>query len=118
MVRADAPGRPCEPAAPQQCRAGSGLYDSVMWSCVVQVLAMLRGDELLPWEGERGTESLASLGALKGPVLQLLQRDPGQRASVRRFHLACSRVFASHVTIPTSTPPPPPFCHDPVAVHS
>ena len=71
------------------CDAGAG----------VQVIAQLRGDVPLPWEGELSTEMQRKLGAFKGPVLQLLQREPSRRVSMRRFHVACTKLFASRTTV-------------------
>lgn len=76
----------------------------------VQVLAMLRGEEPLPWEGPSGEAAVAKLGVLKGPLMALLQREPAQRASMRRFHVACTRVFAARSTMEASAPPPLPHC--------
>lgn len=64
----------------------------------VQVLAMLRGDKPLPWEGEGSAAAVAMLGALKEPVLQLLRRDAAQRTSAQHFHETCSRMFANRST--------------------
>ena len=62
-------------------------------------MAQLRGDLPLPWEGEMPARMQHGLGALKGPVLQLLRRDPAERVSVQRFHAACARVFSNQTTI-------------------
>eukprot|EP00892_Ulva_mutabilis_P004144 jgi/Ulvmu1/2100/UM125_0004.1 len=67
-----------------------------------QVLAMLRGDKPLPWEGEHSTAATERLGALAEPVLLLLRRDPAERGSARHFNLTCSRVFANRTTINAS----------------
>lgn len=56
---------------------------------------MLVGEEELPWDGELSTDVKRGLGAFKGPVLQLLQRDISQRSSMKTFHAACTRLFAS-----------------------
>ena len=61
----------------------------------VQVIAQLRGELPLPWEQDTDEGNRNKLGAFKGPVLQLLQRDPARRVSMRRFHDVCSRLFAS-----------------------
>ena len=64
-----------------------------------QVMSQLRGEAPLPWEGELSAHTLRQLGAFKGPVLQLLRRDPARRASMRSFHDACTKLFASVSTV-------------------
>ena len=59
-----------------------------------QVLAQLQGHRPLPWEEDRKEEFHKALNFLAGPVLQLLQRDPSRRPSVRRFHETCMQAFA------------------------
>lgn len=59
---------------------------SKMWSGV-QVVAQLKGDELLPWEGD-GEHALRlrhQLGHFKKAVLSLLRRNPAKRASLSQF---------------------------------
>lgn len=63
--------------------------------CAVQAVEMLRGDRPLPWEGELSAQHAQRLGALKQPVLQLLQRDPALRPSMHDFQAACAQLFAS-----------------------
>ena len=65
----------------------------------MQVFAQLMGDLPLPWEGELGAELQRRLGAFKGPVLQLLHRDPTHRIALRRFHNTCNRLFANRTTV-------------------
>ena len=65
----------------------------------MQVLAQLRGDEPLPWEAPMEGQQLSRLGAFKGPVLQLLHRDPCRRISMHRFHDACTKLFASVASV-------------------
>ena len=59
---------------------------------------MLKGELPLPWEGRMSSEVKGKLGVFKGPVLQLLQREPSRRVSMRRFHAACTNVFSEHTT--------------------
>ena len=66
---------------------------------VVQVVEMLRGNAALPWEGTLSAHHTQQLGALKGPVLQLLQRDAAARPTLRSFNSACSSFFAFSPTI-------------------
>jgi hypothetical protein len=66
---------------------------------MLQVLAQLRGDLALPWEGEMSLKVQKDLGLFKGPVLQLLHRDPERRVSMKRFHVACTHLFNSRTTI-------------------
>ena len=61
----------------------------------VQVVEMLRGNAALPWEGALSTQHAHQLGVLKGPVMQLLQRDAAARPPLRAFHSACSSLFSS-----------------------
>lgn len=65
----------------------------------LQVIAQLRGDLMLPWEGEMSAHTARQLGAFKGPVLQLLHRDPGLRVSMKRFYTACTKIVASRTTV-------------------
>lgn len=62
-------------------------------------MAQLRGDLPLPWEGAMLTSMQRGLGAFKGPVLQLLHRNPAQRVSLQRFHAACTHLFVNHTTV-------------------
>eukprot|EP00892_Ulva_mutabilis_P006549 jgi/Ulvmu1/4266/UM194_0006.1 len=63
------------------------------------VLARLRGDRPLPWEGQLSPVVQRHLGTFKGPILQLLHREPSQRISMRKFHLTCSRLFSARTTV-------------------
>eukprot|EP00892_Ulva_mutabilis_P006551 jgi/Ulvmu1/4268/UM194_0008.1 len=63
------------------------------------VMARLRGDLPLPWEGVLSTAVLRHLGSFRGPILQLLHREPSQRISMRQFHIACSKLFAARTTV-------------------
>ena len=57
-----------------------------------RVIEMLRGERPLPWETEGGAAADPRLGALHGPVLKLLSREPGQRSTVREFAEECERI--------------------------
>ena len=59
----------------------------------------LRGDLPLPWEGELSAAVQRQLGVFKGPVLQLLERNPARRVSMRRFHITCTKLFAARTTV-------------------
>lgn len=59
----------------------------------------LRGGAALPWEGTLSAQHAQQLGALKGPVLQLLRRDAAARPPLRSFHAACSSLFTSSSTV-------------------
>ena len=48
--------------------------------------AALRGHAALPWEGELAGEVRGRLGALEGPVLAMLTRDPSLRPSMAAVH--------------------------------
>lgn len=60
---------------------------------MIQVVEMLRGTQPLPWEGDLSAQHAERLGALKGAVLQLLNRDPDCRLDLHSFNAACSRGF-------------------------
>lgn len=49
----------------------------------LQVFSALRGDEVLPWEGEMSEDLKGKLGALREPILAMLHRDPTQRVSMK-----------------------------------
>lgn len=68
-------------------------------ACTLQVIAMLKGDLPMPWEGEMSADMHRKLGAFKGLILQLLQRNPRRRVSLRHFHTTCTRLFDSRTTI-------------------
>ena len=59
----------------------------------------LRGDLPLPWEGELSPKVRRSLGTFRGPILELLHRDPTKRISMRAFHQACNKLFAAGTTV-------------------
>eukprot|EP00892_Ulva_mutabilis_P000965 jgi/Ulvmu1/1086/UM106_0002.1 len=61
------------------------------------VAAKLLGEAPLPWEGSGGDNMKHKLGTFLGPVLQLLQREPSKRTSMRDFHVFMN-VFARHAT--------------------
>jgi hypothetical protein len=61
-------------------------------------MEQLRGQALLPWEGEMTMKQKRGLGAFKGPVLQLLHRDPERRVSMKQFHIACTHLFSGRTT--------------------
>eukprot|EP00892_Ulva_mutabilis_P010359 jgi/Ulvmu1/7696/UM038_0128.1 len=69
-----------------------------------RVIAMLRGDLPLPWEGELPPAVLRKLGTVRAPIMQLLQRDPARRASMRSFHRACINLVASRATVEEDPP--------------
>lgn len=61
---------------------------------VLQVVGQLLGEEELPWEGNNLTfDHRTRLGALRRPILQLLERDPGQRPSMQAFSDKCRRLI-------------------------
>jgi hypothetical protein len=55
---------------------------------MVQVMVSLRGDEVVPWEGELGEEVNSRLGHLQGCIHAMLDRDPSLRPCMRDFHAA------------------------------
>jgi len=60
---------------------------------------MLKGDLPLPWEGELSAHQAQQLGPFRVAVMQLLQRDPAQRAGMLAFHRACTDLFGNHSTM-------------------
>ena len=73
----------------------------------VQVLAKLRGEQELPWEGDLAEKNPATrrqLGLFRESVLALLRRDPAQRASLADFCHTANSVFSSPTTIADSGP--------------
>ena len=65
----------------------------------MQVIARLKGEAPLPWEGDLSSSVARYLGSFQGPVLRLLHRDPARRSSMRRFHIACTKLFAARTTV-------------------
>ena len=61
---------------------------------LVQVVARLLGELPLPWEEELSPVVARQLGVFKGPVLQLLHREPWARISMQRFNALCERAVA------------------------
>lgn len=60
----------------------------------MQVVGQLLGEEELPWEGGNLTfDHRTRLGALRRPILSLLERDPGQRPSMQAFSDMCRRLI-------------------------
>eukprot|EP00892_Ulva_mutabilis_P004445 jgi/Ulvmu1/2372/UM130_0003.1 len=59
-----------------------------------KVVQRLQGKLPLPWEGSLTADIQARLGVFKKPVLQLLQRDPAQRSTMRKFHDTCAALSA------------------------
>jgi hypothetical protein len=59
----------------------------------VQTLAQLRGERQLPWEAEGEREELLGVvGAFRGILSDLLQRDPARRPTMKRVCEAWRRV--------------------------
>lgn len=46
------------------------------------------------------------LGAFRGPVLELLRRDPAQRPTMPQFYARCNAIFASSTTFAADKGPP------------
>ena len=65
----------------------------------LQIMQRLRGDLPLPWEGDLSLDIRRRLGSFKGLILQLLDRDPVLRITMRSFHHACDRLFAERTTV-------------------
>lgn len=58
----------------------------------MQVAAQLRGEQALPWEEDDPAAPAVwqNLGSMRGPVSDLLQRNPLLRPSVATFRDACN----------------------------
>lgn len=78
------------------CRAHLIFRVKFRTRLVVQVVAQLHGERLLPWEGPRSGGDLERLGMLRGAVMHLLERDPTQRCTAQQFHSACRQVFSDN----------------------
>lgn len=62
----------------------------------MQIIAQLKGNAELPWEGERANpETLRKLRTLRRPVMALLERDPSLRPSLMRFCDQCDDIFGT-----------------------
>lgn len=60
----------------------------------MQVIGQLLGEAQLPWEGANLTmEHIGRLGPLHKPILQLLERDPNRRPSMRTFADKCKSLL-------------------------
>ena len=58
------------------------------------MVARLQGELPLPWEEELSPVVARQLGVFRGPVMQLLHREPSDRISMDRFHALCKKVFS------------------------
>ena len=58
------------------------------------MVARIVGELPLPWEEELSPVRARQLGIFKGPVLQLLHREPWARISMQRFNALCEKVVA------------------------
>lgn len=63
----------------------------------MQVVKQLLGEEPLPWE-RMTVATRKTLGAFKGPIMQLLNRDPSQRPSMSQFYDNCNAIFSTSTT--------------------
>jgi hypothetical protein len=62
----------------------------------MQVIAQIVGEQQLPWESEQGARLLLRrAGKFKGPLLQLLNRDPAERPTIESFVMQCSNILSS-----------------------
>eukprot|EP00892_Ulva_mutabilis_P002847 jgi/Ulvmu1/12563/UM091_0004.1 len=80
---------------------GASTFD-MLHDGKASVIAQLRGKQELPWEGERfrsRPDLRKRLGVFKSPVLALLHRDPGRRASMADFCAACNNLFSGPATV-------------------
>lgn len=76
------------------------MHSCCVLCCAVQAYVQLRGDALLPWEGERLTDAVrGKLGVLRKPILETLNRDPSARPPCISF---CDRLRAAFSADSTS----------------
>jgi hypothetical protein len=71
----------------------------------VQVMDQITGanGRLLPWEQETNMGFVREkLGIFVHPILQLLHRDPAQRADMSSFLYSCRHVLCASASIPSS----------------
>jgi hypothetical protein len=62
----------------------------------VQIIAQLKGEADLPWEGERADpEVLRKMRTLRRPIMSLLERDPEKRPSMAKFCDQCDDIFGT-----------------------
>ena len=92
---------PCQPR-PVGC---ASLLDASWGSCV-QIMKQLKGEEELPWEGDKNTDARRKLGLFRQPILSLLEREPTQRATLAAFCNTCQQTFASTSTASGRLPTP------------
>lgn len=58
------------------------------------------GELPLPWETAQAAAVACQADVLRGPVLQLLLRDPAERLSLQRFCAVCENPFAGDAASP------------------
>lgn len=68
----------------------------------MQVVAQLLGEEPLPWEN-MSTADRHKLGAFRGPIMELLNRDPAKRPSMPQFYHNCNSIFTTSTTYTPGT---------------
>ena len=85
----------CEMHVSHACRH---KHQSIQVILPLQVAAQLKGELPLPWEEEISPVVVRQLGVFRGPVMQLLQREPSDRISMDHFHALCSKVFSGQST--------------------
>jgi hypothetical protein len=63
---------------------------------LVQIIAQLKGEAELPWEGERANpEVMRKLRTLRRPIMALLERDPAMRPTMLKFCDLCDDIFGT-----------------------
>ena len=76
------------------------ICTSIVSGSKVQAVSMLKGDLPLPWEEGLSKQQRQQLGLFKDPIMQLLQRDPGERSDMLTFRNACNKLFAAATSAP------------------
>lgn len=70
----------------------------------MQVIEQILGSKAAPWDVLAEADR-KKLGAFRGPVLELLRRDPAQRPTMPQFYARCNAIFATSTTFAADKSP-------------
>lgn len=90
----------CEAAGGKESVKRRGLSACCV---VLQAIAKLVGDRALPWEALQPADR-DRLGAFRGPVLELLRRDPSRRPTMAAFYHNCRLLIDASGRGPRAPP--------------